>query len=65
VRPRRGKALAAWEPTATEIRAVTEILNRTGFGSASDATPDDDGKVTWEEFVRVYRKRDKGEDGPD
>ncbi len=52
VRPRRSKA---WEPSATELRAVAEILNRTGFASA-EPQRDDDSKATWEEFLRVYHK---------
>ena len=52
VRKRKAKD---WEPSATELRAVTEILNRAGIGDEPGPGAIDDGRVTWEEFVRIYR----------
>ena len=57
VRPRRK---AKWEPTANELRAVSEILNRSGIGE-NETGAGDDGRVTWEEFLVLYRKRGSGD----
>lgn len=57
VRPRAKKS---WEPTPTEMRAVIEILNRSGLNGAPDSTPGDDPRATWEEFITIYRKHARG-----
>lgn len=61
----RKRKSAQWEPSATELRAVSEILTRAGIGEESGApTAPDDGRVTWEEFVRVYRRKPGANDPP-
>jgi hypothetical protein len=60
VRKRKAKS---WEPSATELRAVSEILRRAGIGEEIGGTAGpDDGRVTWEEFVRIYRRKSDGND---
>lgn len=63
VRKRQAKS---WEPSPTELRAVSEILTRAGIGEDSNAPIGlDDGRVTWEEFVRIYRRKSDGSHGND
>ena len=59
VRPRDPES--NWEPNATELRAVAEILTRAGIGEEKAGAGEmDDGRVTWEEFVRFYRRKPDG-----
>lgn len=62
----RKRSAKAWEPSATELRAVSEVLTRAGIGDDSGAaTGLDDGRVTWEEFVLRYRRKSEAGHGND
>lgn len=48
-----------WEPTAQEISAAREVLNRAGIVAAAPAGDVPDGalgQVLWEEFIQIHRR---------
>jgi hypothetical protein len=54
VRPRKAKG---WEPGATELGAVREIMRLAGFTGAETAAGGEDANtMLWEEFVTLHRR---------
>ena len=59
VRPRTKAQSKYWEPSAQEISAAKEVLNRAGLAESPPETSDG-GQVLWDEFIQIHRRRVPG-----